>query len=175
MLTPYRLYAALGTFLALVLLIAWGRHGYTLADQWRDRSALEAANHRHTKANYRAAQLVATARAEAARIETERRSTALAKEADHANEEAALWADRARRYADAGGMRAQAGTCSDGAPGRAGAAGQADPAARGDGPGAVTLSRADFDTLTANTDRLIRVHDWGERLIAEGLAVKAGE
>lgn len=165
-----RLLAILGTIAALGLLITWGRHGYTLADQWQARAGVEASNHRQTKANYRAAQLVAAARAQAVRIESERRSAALAREADNANEKAALWADRARRFADAGGLRTSAGTRSDGAAGSTGTAGQADPAARGDGPGAVTLSRADFETLTANTDRLLRVHDWGERLVEAGLA-----
>lgn len=156
----------------LAVLIAWGHHGYTLADQWRARSALEASNHRQTKANYKAAQIFAAYKARAARAAAEERSARIAEEIDHANEEAALWADRAHRYADAGGVRREAGTGPDGAPGRAGAPSEDHPAARGDGPSTVTLSRADFETLTGNTERLLRVHAWGEQLVAEGVAVE---
>ncbi|WP_374414301.1 hypothetical protein [Novosphingobium colocasiae] len=170
----FRLYAALGALIALACLVGWGRHGYALADRWRAQSAIEAANHRQTKANYRAAQIVATARATAARVAAERRSAQIAEEIDHANEEAALWRVRARRFADLGGLRSETGPGADGAPGRTGAAAKADLAARGDGPGAVTVSRADFDTLTGNTERLLRVHAWGEKLVAEGMAVPAG-
>lgn len=175
--TPYRLYGALGAILALALLIAWGRHGYALADQWRTRAGVEASNHRQTKVNYKAAQILAYYRARAAREATEKRSRDIAKEIDHANEQAALWRAAAARFANGGGMRSQARTDSSGAPGRSGAVGETDVAARGDGSGptAVVLSRADFDALTANTERLLRVHDWGERLIDEGLALKAGE
>jgi len=37
---------------------------------------------------------------------------------------------------------------------------------------AVLLSRADFDILNGNTARLMDVKAWGDRMIAEGLAVK---
>ena len=40
----------------------------------------------------------------------------------------------------------------------------------GPGPDSVVLSRSDFDTLTGNTARLVAVHQWGEDLIAAGLA-----
>ena len=54
----------------------------------------------------------------------------------------------------------------------------ADPASEGNlaaldngpGPDSVVLSRADFDTLTGNTARLVAVHQWGADLIAAGLA-----
>lgn len=36
---------------------------------------------------------------------------------------------------------------------------------------AVVLSRADFDTLTDNTARLVEVREWGQRLIQADLAV----
>jgi len=39
-------------------------------------------------------------------------------------------------------------------------------------PDAVLLSRADFDLLNSNTARLMDVKAWGDRMIAEGLAVK---
>lgn len=155
----------------LALGLAWSQSNR--ADQWQAHSQVEAANHRQTKENYRAAQAEAKAKAVAARIETERRFAAIAKEADNANETADRWRDAARRYADASGLRVHAGTGAGSAGGGAGATG-ADRATSGnDGPGEtpVVLSRADFDALTENTGRLLVLHDLGSSWIAEGLAV----
>lgn len=156
--------------LAIALGLAWSQSNR--ADQWQAHSRTEAANHRQTKENYRAAQAEAKAKAVAVRLETERRYAALAKEADDANENADRWRDAARRYADAGGLHVHAGTSAGGTGSGAGATG-ADRAPSGnDRPGQapVVLSRADFDTLTENTDRLLRVQFLGQQWIEQGLA-----
>lgn len=90
--------------------------------------------------------------------------------------EADLWRAAARKFADAGGLQDGGRIASSGASGRTGAAGEAGSAPGDDRSGAaalVWLSRQDFDTLTGNTDRLLRLHALGERWIAEGWAVKA--
>ncbi|MCJ1959981.1 hypothetical protein [Novosphingobium mangrovi (ex Hu et al. 2023)] len=157
--------------LALALAaFAWLQHGR--ARDWRERARSEAANHAATKANYQTAQEEAAQRAQEQRLATEQTHARLAKEADDALHEADLWRARARRFADDGGMRiACPGTAGRPASDTA-APGPDHPAARGDGSGrpAITLSRADFDTLSANTERLLRVHAWGQRLVEEGLA-----
>lgn len=159
--------------LCFVLGLAWWQS--ERADEWKAHSQVEAANHRQTKENYRAAQDEAKAKAVAARIETERRYAAIAKEADDANEDADRWRAAARRYADAGGLQRYRGASAGRAGSGTGAAGTDRAASGHDGSGAapVVLSRADFDTLTDNTDRLLRLHDLGERWIAEGLAVRS--
>ncbi|TYC86882.1 hypothetical protein [Novosphingobium sp. BW1] len=157
--------------LALALAaFAWLQHGR--ARDWRERARHEAASHAATRANYESAQAKAAQRAQEQRLATERTHSRLAKEADDALHEADLWRTRARRFADDGGMRI-ACTGTSGSPASYAAAPGADhPAPRTDGPDspAITLSRADFDTLSANTERLLRVHAWGQRLVEEGLA-----
>lgn len=156
-----------------IALASYGWWQHHRASQWRDQAHIEAANHQQTKAAYVAAQAEATAKAKAAREKTETRYAELAKEAHDANEKADNWRARVQRFADGGGMRQQGGACVAGTTGNARASSDADLAASSDGPGAVTLTRADFDTLTANTERLLRVHAWGQALISEGLAQSA--
>ena len=48
----------------------------------------------------------------------------------------------------------------------------ASPVDHGPGANAVVLSQDDFATLNANTERLLKAHADGEKLIADGLAVK---
>lgn len=43
----------------------------------------------------------------------------------------------------------------------------------GPGEGAIVLAKRDFDTLIENTVRLEAVHQWGEGLVKDGLAVPA--
>lgn len=50
--------------------------------------------------------------------------------------------------------------------------GEAAPVDNGPGEGAVILERADFDTLIENTVRLKAAHEWGDSLIAQGVAEK---
>lgn len=160
---------------ACICLTFWGRAESARADKWQVKSIAERDNHRATKANFRAAQDAAGAAARAQRLETERRSAAIAKEIDHANDEADRWRAAAQRFADAGGVQDGRRSAVAGAAGGTGAAGEAAPAPGHDGPGSpavVWLSRGDFDTLTGNTDRLLRLHALGERWIAEGWAVK---
>lgn len=149
---------------------AWLQHGR--AHDWRERARREAASHAATKANYQSAQAEAARRAMDQRRATEHTFARLAKEADDALLEADQWRARARRFADDGGLRAPRADCAGGEVRDTVAPGPDHPAARGDGPGrpAITLSRADFDTLSANTERLLRIHAWGQRLVEEGLA-----
>ena len=160
---------------ALLALCLWWQH--QRAADWQKRARTEAASHQLTKAHYHAAQQEAAERARTARIETEARYRQMAQEADDANEQADSWRARAGHFADGGGLRPKPGTCAAGAPGDAGTGAEVDLAARGDGSGAatVTLSREDFDTLSANTERLLKVHAWGKTLIAQGLAEPASD
>lgn len=155
------------------VLLAYGAWQYLRAERWEDRAGIEAANHVATKANYRAAQESADQKAKSAKVAQEQLTSKLAKDADHANENAALWRDAARRYAAAGGMRdnpqATAGGSGSGTGLPETAATQSS-----DGPGAaavVCVSGDDFDALSENTERMIRVHNWGTALIAGGVAV----
>lgn len=167
---------AAALLVACICLTFWARAESARADAWQVKSIAERDNHRATKANFRAAQDAAAAAERARRIETERLAAAVAKEIDHANDEADRWRAAARRFADAGGLQDGGRIAATGAPGGTGAAGEAGPAPGDDRSGAaavVWLSRQDFDTLTGNTDRLLRLHALGERWIAEGWAVKA--
>lgn len=159
--------------LCVALGLAWWQSGR--ADQWKAHSKVEAANHRQTKEKYRTAQAEAKAKAVTARLETERRFAALAKDADDANEDADRWRAAARRYADAGGLPVQGRAAAGSTSGGSGTTRPDRPTSGDDGPGQppVVLSRADFDTLTVNTDRLLRLHDLGQQWIAAGLAVPA--
>ena len=47
------------------------------------------------------------------------------------------------------------------------------PVDHGPGPDAIILERRDYDTLIENTLRLEAVHQWGEGLVKDGLAVPA--
>lgn len=135
-------------------------------ERWEAKAKAEAQGRRDDAAAYVSAQELAGAKAKAAKEAFEDRSTKLAKEADNANENAVRWRDAADRYrvrAEAAG-RASGGTAGDA---------QGGLAQGSDGPGEtalVCLSGDDFDILSENTERLIRVHDWGVGLIAEGLA-----
>lgn len=162
--------------IACICLTFWGRAERARADAWQVKAIAERDNHRATKANFRTAQDAAAAAARARRLETERQAAAIAKEIDDANDEADRWRAAAQRFADAGGVQDSGGSAIGGATSGAAAAGQAGAAPRDDRPGAiavVSLSRSDFETLTGNTDRLLRLHALGERWIVEGWAVKA--
>lgn len=158
--------------LALAVL-AWRIHAG--AQDWRERARSEATSHIRTKTQYRAAQAKAAAQAEAARIATEAHYAHIAKEADDADLEANLWRARALRFADHGGLRSCPPNPAVGTSGVPAAPGEDNPASghHPTGGPSVTLSRNDFDTLSANTERLLKVHAWGERLIAQGLAITA--
>lgn len=163
---------------ACVILLFWGRAGYASANAWQAKSIAERDNHRATKANFRIAQDAAAAAARAQLLEDERQSAAIAKEIDNAHDEADRWRAAAQRFADAGGMRPESGAGAGSASSAAGAANEADVAKGDDRSGAaaiVWLNRADFETLTTNTDRLLRLHALGQRWIADGFAQPAKE
>lgn len=152
-------------FAALAIALLWGGYQRHNAGKWHRvadsaQTALKSAL-RASDANA-AAQLAQNKAWEA-------KSTTLAKEADDAETELrASYGARNVAYADR--MRADKVCRSSAAP-----AGQIDIAQSGNGPGsdAVMVSRADFDTLTGNTARLEAVHQWGEALVRDGLAVPA--
>lgn len=120
------------------------------------------------------AQEAAKLKAEAARKQTETTYQEIARHADERAAQAyANGRDAASRYADLHRVRPAA--CGP----SSGPASPAVPDPSGDhnelGPDAVILSREDFDRLNANTLRLQQVHEWGERLMDEGLAMPAPE
>ncbi|MCJ2182478.1 hypothetical protein MTR62_07195 [Novosphingobium sp. 1949] len=156
--------------LALLALYTW--HEHTRAAKWRENAATEAASHARTRAAYTAAQEQAAAAARAARLEWENRSQELAQEIDDAKDQTADWRARAARFADGGGLYPSARPSAQGATGDPTTPAPADPATGGErsGPAPVVLSRSDFDTLSENTARLLKVHAWGEKLVAAGMA-----
>jgi hypothetical protein len=97
------------------------------------------------------------------------KSAQIAKDNDNANQDA--YHRGAADYASSHRMR----SCAI-----SGAIGTTLAAAKGDtaqsdnrsGEGAVMVSQADFDALNENTERLLKVHDWGDKMIAAGLAGK---
>lgn len=161
--------------LAIALVVAWlrGNHYRDSRDEWRNVAGME-------KQAVTAAEQAATAKAEAARIATENRYAELARKADR--EEPAPVADQraaADRYADAhAGVRAPVHCGPSGGPTTAATNGTA---LDRDGPGTdalagyVTIPREKYDQFRDNTLRLDRVRIWGESLIADGLAIRAGD
>lgn len=156
-------------FLALLCLSGWLWHGKGEA---QDQSALWQAAFTAQKKAYETAQEAASAEALAARQETERQYKDIAHEADV--QHAAFAADyRARlsAYIATHGMRAE---ITDRPSGGTSAAHEDQAAPGSDAAGAETgmvgVSRRDLETLTDNTARLEAVREWGQRLIAEGLA-----
>jgi hypothetical protein len=120
------------------------------------------------------AQDAAKLKAEAARKQTETTYQEIARHADERAAQAyANGRDAASEYART--HRVPARTCGP----SSGTVAPAVPDPSGDhnelGPDAVLLSREDFDRLNANTLRLQQVHEWGERLMDEGLAMPAPE
>jgi hypothetical protein len=150
--------------IVLCALSLWLNHGKQAALDDRDALATRLVEQ---KAEYVAAQDAAKAKAEAARIATENRYAEIARR-KRDDETAAR--DAIARYVAANRLqnacRPTSGT---------GKAGESDPAKRRDEPGGETeflaVSRNDFDILVENTHRLERVHQWGNDLITEKLAV----
>lgn len=118
------------------------------------------------------AQATATALAEAKKREEQATFNQLAERADNATRQITGMRAAAGRYASTHRVR---GKAPGGASGGTGGASAGEAATGGDGPGSdasVALSRADFDQLVGNTIRLKQVHDFGNDLIAAGLAEK---
>lgn len=167
---------SIALLLGCVGLGLWGRAESHRADAWKARSELEAANHRQTKTNYRAAQVLAAAKAKAQREATERRFAHLAEEADDAKDTLDRLRDAADRFAARNSLRS-CGAAVGGPSGGSGAASEGGPAGDRDGSGAdaVVLTRPEFDELVGNSLRLERVRQWGQSLVTEGLAIPAAE
>ena len=120
----------------------------------------------------KAAQSAATQLAEARKREEQAQFSQLAERADNAEHTNARLRAAAARYAAAHRVRTQAAQGGSSGTDRTGAR---EAAESGDGPGGdagVVVSRTDFDTLVSNTVRLKAVHDWGDDLVAAGLAEK---
>lgn len=118
------------------------------------------------------AQATATALAEAKKREEQATFNQLAERADNATRQITGMRAAAGRYASTNRVRTKA---PEGRPGGTGGASAGEAATGGNGPGSdasVALSRADFDTLVGNTIRLKQVHDFGNDLIAAGMAEK---
>jgi len=168
---------ALALVIICLILLLWGRAGYAAADRFEALAKAEKANHIATKANFRQAQKSAAAIATALRLAHEQKSILLAERADHEKQDTIADRAAAARFAAARRVQDISRTDPRSAAGIAGAAGQADTASHPDGPGAdaVALTRAEFDALVENTLRLDRLHQWGQTLIDQGLAIASPE
>lgn len=116
------------------------------------------------------AQATATALAEAKKREEQATFNQLAERADNATHQITGMRAAAGRYASTNRVRAKA---PEGRPGGTSGASAGEAATGDNGPGAdasVVVSRTDFDQLVGNTIRLKQVHDFGNDLIAAGLA-----
>lgn len=93
-------------------------------------------------------------------------------EAERTDREYSLALNDALRAANAYADRNRVRSVCEGIARQAGPAAEGDLAKGGDGTSAdaIVVSRADFETLNANTLRLKAVNEWGDRLIKEGLA-----
>jgi hypothetical protein len=163
--------------LALVAALSWHKWGAWKqeAADWREAAAAWRNAFDAQKASYVAAQAAARARAEAKKAQEAATYRTLAERADYAEQEIARYRALADRYARANRLRKPGTGAAAGAAGgadRAGAGAAAQGAERSGDDAAVVVERADFDALVENTIRLKRAHDWGEALVAEGLAAR---
>jgi hypothetical protein len=97
------------------------------------------------------------------------RSAQIAKDNDNANQDA--YHRGAADYASSHRVRSCAISGASGTTLAAAKGGIAQSDNRS-GEGSVMVSQVDFDTLNENTERLLKVHDWGDKMIAAGLAGK---
>lgn len=165
----------IGSALVLAALIAATLHYRHDARSWREVATTWRTAFHSQKAAYVSAQAAARDKAEAQRVREQSRFDTLAERADNADQEIADLRAAADRFARSNSLRTRT-AAAQGAAGRAGGERQGDAAAGGDRSGSdadVVVPRADFDVLVNNTARLIKVNQWGDDLIAEGLAQKA--
>lgn len=156
---------------AIVAVAVWGWLGHRSAAKWHRVADSTEIARKADRREYQAAQKEAEAAQIAANKATEARYSAIAKEADN-DYQTALNDARGLAGAYASRMRVTA-ACR---PARvAGAAAQDGAPEDRDGPGEdtdlIAVTRDDFTTLTDNTIRLQAVHDWGQSLIKDGLAL----
>jgi len=154
--------------IALLALSAWLWRGKGNALDERDAARAETAA---LVVTYRKAQAEAEAAQIAANIATEAHTARLARKADNDLQNALNDAHRLRdAYADRMRITAACRPARVANPGP-----ENSPAPDRDGPGEspdmVAVTREDFDTLTDNTIRLEAVHDWGQSLIKDKLAL----
>jgi hypothetical protein len=153
------------TALAIALCaLAWTWRGWS-----REEAAHLADNAKHKAELARIEQAsAANLAAQIAQVKAvEAKSAAIAK--DNANAETQIrtvYVDRGRANAER--MRFDK-VCSSAASGPA----QDNPAPvdHGPGPEAIVLERRDYDILIENTARLEAVHQWGDTMVKEGLAI----
>lgn len=125
---------------------------------------------RATVAQMEVASVAARNAQVAANLAVEASYKAKAEETDHAYQiELARARDASGRYADSHRVRAYC----PGSANAAGSASQGDTAPRRDrsSDDAVVVARNDFELMVANSIRLQAVHDWGEALVKEGVAL----
>lgn len=162
--------------LLLALVFTWNsRNSWKQeAADWKDATAAWRAAFETQKQAYIAAQEAARVKAEAQKIKEQRIYEDSARTTLAMEQEAARLRAAAAAYARANRMRNPRTGAVAGDAGGTGGAGTSGAAAGSDGAGedAVVLDRSDFETLVDNSIRLSAVNKWGERLLAEGLAVK---
>lgn len=167
----------IGSALILAALVAATLHYRHDARSWREVATTWRTAFHSQKAAYVSAQAAARDKAEAQRIREQSRFDTLAERADSNERQIDELRTAAADYARRNSLRTRT-AAAQGAAGRTGAERKGDAAESGDGAGgdaAVVVGRADFDRLVENTVRLKQVHDWGEDLLREGLAQKAGQ
>ena len=156
---------------ALVAVAVWGWLGHRSAAKWHRVADSTEIARKADRREYHAAQKEAEAAQIAANLATEDHYGAIAEEADNAYQTAlndarglaGAYASRMRVTAACRPARVAGAAAEDGAPeDRDGTSG---------GPDMVAVSREDFTTLTDNTIRLQAVHDWGQSLVKDGLAL----
>lgn len=161
-------WAAIGV-LALLLTLAWHSR-----NEWKDTARSWKSAQQAQEQAYKAAQSAARVKAEAKRKEEQATYLALAERVDNAEQEVAGLRAAADRFARANSVRRP--KASGSAAGGTGGAGAGGAAKVDNGPGdaaEVAVPRADFDNLVNLAIRAKQNHDWGETLLASGLAVKA--
>jgi hypothetical protein len=147
-----------------ILAIVGVREGLN-ADKWHSeadhaKTALQAVS---------AAQKSALAAQLAVNKATSEKSAQIAKDNDNANQDA--YRSGAVDYANSHRMRSCAVSGASGAT-LAAAKGDTAESDNRSGEGSIMVSQADFNALNENTERLLKVHDWGDKMIAAGLAGK---
>ncbi len=167
-------YFAMGVLL-LTLALAWNSRNAWKEDshRWQQTAGAWRKAFDSQKSAYQAAQAAARVKAEAQRVKDESRYQMLAERADNADEQIMELRASSKRFAELNSVRRT--RAAKGGAGRAGAAGAGGAAEGDNGPGgdSVVVPLKDFNVLVDNTDRILRVHNFGNELIAAGLAVKA--
>ena len=165
--------------LALVVMLAlaaalWSRSSWKAeAGRWQETAGVWKMAQQAQELAYKSAQSAARAKAEAQKAKDEVRYRELAERADHADQQIANLRAASQRYAQRNSLQNVKARITSGTGGRPGAAGESGVASGSDGlrPDAVVVSAEDFNTLVDNSERLIKVRNWGQSLIADGKAV----